>query len=212
MEYDIANFKGIIYSQISMNLSIYFFLLLVIVLSMDAFAAGLSYGVEKVRVPFSSLSIIALLSGGMLTASVFAGNLLLSLISDRLTKILSFLVLFLLALYKLYDAAASRRHQKSGFTTDNLSRKINKDDKAVLSGKEAALLAFALSVDNISAGLCTGKTALPPAVIFALTTLIHFLALRLGLFTGQLLASKNSRSFAWLSALILMVLAFARIF
>ncbi len=210
MEYDIANAKGSNNSEINMNLSIYFFLLLVTVLSMDAFAAGLSYGVEKVWVPFSSLSIIALLSGGMLTASLFAGNLLLSLIPDRLTKILSFLVLFLLALYKLYDAAASRRHQESGFTTGNLSRKINKDDKAVLSGREAAILA--LSVDNISAGLCTGTVALPPAAIFAITTLIHFLALRLGLFTGQLLASKSSRSFAWLSALILMVLAFARIF
>ena len=195
MEYDIANAKGSNNSEINMNLSIYFFLLLVTVLSMDAFAAGLSYGVEKVWVP-----------------SLFAGNLLLSLIPDRLTKILSFLVLFLLALYKLYDAAASRRHQESGFTTGNLSRKINKDDKAVLSGREAAILAFALSVDNISAGLCTGTVALPPAAIFAITTLIHFLALRLGLFTGQLLASKSSRSFAWLSALILMVLAFARIF
>ncbi len=212
MEYDIANAKGSNNSEIIMNLSIYFFLLLVTVLSMDAFAAGLSYGVEKVWVPFSSLSIIALLSGGMLTASLFAGNLLLSLIPDRLTKILSFLVLFLLALYKLYDAAASRRHQESGFTTGNLSRKINKDDKAVLSGREAAILAFALSVDNISAGLCTGTVALPPAAILSVTTLIHFLALRLGLFTGQLLASKSSRSFAWLSALILMVLAFARIF
>ena len=98
MEYDIANAKGSNNSEINMNLSIYFFLLLVTVLSMDAFAAGLSYGVEKVWVPFSSLSIIALLSGGMLTASLFAGNLLLSLIPDRLTKILSFLVLFLLAL------------------------------------------------------------------------------------------------------------------
>ena len=96
MEYDIANAKGSNNSEINMNLSIYFFLLLVTVLSMDAFAAGLSYGVEKVWVPFSSLSIIALLSGGMLTASLFAGNLLLSLIPDRLTKILSFLVLFLL--------------------------------------------------------------------------------------------------------------------
>lgn len=194
-----------------MNLTVYFFLLLVIVLSMDAFAAGLSYGVEDVWVPFSSLTIIALLSGGMLTASLFAGNLLLAMIPESFTKIISFLVLFLLSLYKFYDAAASRRHRKSDFTTGSLSRKINRDDKAVLSGKEAALLAFALSVDNISAGLCTGTVSLPPAVIFIFTTLIHFLTLKLGLFAGQLLASKSSRSFAWLSALILMALAFVRI-
>lgn len=194
-----------------MNLSVYFFLLLVVVLSTDAFAAGLSYGVEKVRVPFLSLSIIALLSGGMLTASLFAGNLLLSLIPDGLTKGISFLVLFLLSVYKFYDAFASGKQKKANLTTGTLSQKINKEDKSVLSGKEAALLAFALSVDNISAGLCTGTVSLSPATLLLLTTIIHFLALKLGLFTGHLLALKSSGSFAWLGAVILMILAFVRI-
>ncbi|MCM1136856.1 MAG: manganese efflux pump [Clostridium sp.] len=194
-----------------MTLSIYFFLLLVIVLSMDAFAAGLSYGVEKVRVPFLSLSIIALLSGGMLTLSLFAGNLLLSLIPDGLTKGISFLVLFLLSIYKFYDAFASKNHRESNLTTDGLSQKINGDDKAVLSGKEAALLALALSIDNISAGLCTGTVSLSPVILLIITTVIHFFALKLGLLTGQLLALKGSCSFTWLGAVILMILAFARI-
>lgn len=194
-----------------MSVSFYFLFLLIIVLSMDAFAAGLSYGMEKVRVPFLSLSIIALLSGGMLTSSLFAGNLLLALIPDRLTKIISFSVLFLLSLYKFYDAFASRKQQESSLTTENLSQKINKEDKAVLSGREAAVLAIALSIDNISAGLCTGTISLSPPALFALTTIIHFLTLKLGLLTGHLLALKGSGSFTWLSAVILMILAFTRI-
>ena len=85
-----------------MTLSIYFFLLLVIILSMDAFAAGLSYGIEKVQVSFVAVFIIALLSGSMLTLSQIAGNVFLCLIPDHLTKIISFSILFLLSLYKFY--------------------------------------------------------------------------------------------------------------
>lgn len=68
-----------------MMLTFYFLLLLIIILSMDAFAAGLSYGVEKVQVPFLSLLIIAFLSGSMLTASLMAGNILLGLIPPGLS-------------------------------------------------------------------------------------------------------------------------------
>ena len=127
-----------------MTFSIYFLIILIIVLSMDAFAAGLSYGMENVQVPFSSLAIIALLSGSMLTASLFAGNVLLSLIPQGLTKGVSFLVLFLLSLYKFYDAIPWFHKKKDGLTTGNISRKVNKEDKAVLSGREAAVLAAAL--------------------------------------------------------------------
>lgn len=195
-----------------MTLSIYFFLLLVIVLSMDAFAAGLSYGMEKVQVSFIAIFIIALLSGSMLTASQLAGNVFLYLIPDKLTKGISFSILFLLSLYKFYDALPQLHKKDSGLTTRTISRKINKEDKAVLSCREAALLAFALSVDNISAGLCTGTVSLPPIILLLLTTAIHFLAIQLGLFTGHLLAHKSSRNFSWLGAAILMLLSFARIF
>lgn len=195
-----------------MTLSIYFFLLLVVVLSMDAFAAGLSYGIEKVQVSFIAVFIIALLSGSMLTLSQLAGNVFLCLIPDNLTKGISFSILFLLSLYKFYDALPQLHKKDPGLTTRTISRKINKEDKAVLSCREAALLAFALSVDNISAGLCTGTVSLPPIILLLLTTAIHFLAIRLGLFTGHLLSLKSSHNFAWLGAAILMLLSFVRIF
>lgn len=194
-----------------MSFSIYFLILLVIVLSMDAFAAGLSYGMEKVRVPFRSLFIIALLSGSMLTASQLVGNLFLNLVPRQLTKGISFIVLFLLSLYKFYDALPQLHKKEKGLTTQNISQRVNKEDKSVLSGREAALLAVALSIDNISAGLCTGTVSLPFIILLSLTTAIHFLAIRLGLFTGHLLSHKSSHSLSWLGAAILMLLSFIRI-
>lgn len=194
-----------------MTFSIYFFILLVIVLSMDAFAAGFSYGIGKVYVPFFSLLIIALLSGSMLTASMIAGNFIMHLIPASLTKRISFFVLFLLSLYKFYDALPQLHRKNGSLTTGTISEKVNQTDKAVLSGKEAALLAFALSVDNISAGLCTGTIPCPIFILLMLTTVIHFVSMKLGLLTGSLLAAKNSYRFAWMGGVILMLLAFCRL-
>ena len=213
-----------------MTFSYYFLILLIVVLSMDAFAAGFSYGIEKVRVPFLSLTVIALLSGGMLTASLLAGNLLMEFIPEALTKGISFTVLFLLSLYKFYDALpslhggsrkltdhkpaqgnyAQDNYARGKFTTDTISQKVNKEDKAVLSCREGAVLAIALSIDNISAGLCTGTVSLPSIILLLLTTAIHFFALRLGVLTGGMLSHK-SQGFAWLGGAILLVLAFLRL-
>ncbi len=194
-----------------MTISFYFFILLVIVLSMDAFAAGLSYGIEKVHVPFFSLFIIALLSGSMLTASMITGDFILRLIPVNLTKGISFFVLFLLSLYKFYDTLPQLHAKDNGLTTGNISRKVNKEDKAILSWKEAALLAFALSIDNISAGLCTGTIPLPNIILLLLTTAIHFISIRAGLLAGCFLSDKSSHCFAWLGAAILLLLAFCRL-
>lgn len=206
-----------------MTFSIYLFILLVVVLSMDAFAAGLSYGMEGVRVPFLSIFIIALLSGGMLTASLLAGNILLNLIPGGLTKGISFSILFLLSLYKFYDSfphcnltqnlsekVMACDKTNSGLTTREITKRVNKEEPSVLSCREAALLALALSIDNVSAGLCTGATSLSPAVLLFFTTAVHLLSIRLGLFTGRLLCAR-SRSFAWLGAAVLMALAFLRL-
>lgn len=189
----------------------YLLLILIIVLSMDAFTAGLSYGMDGVKVPFTSVLTVALLSGCMLTLSLYAGDFLLLFLPAGLTKIISFMVLFLLSLYKLYDTIPWLHKGNSGLTTDTISQKINHTVPAVLSGKEAALLGLALSIDNISAGLCTGTLSLNPCLLLLLTTLIHLLSIRLGLFTGELLSQKGLRSFSWLGAAILMLLAFCRL-
>lgn len=194
-----------------MSISIYLFLLLILILSMDAFSAGLSYGIANVRVPLFSILTIALLSGCMLTLSLYAGDLLLAIIPAGFTKVVSFSVLFFLALYKFYDALPSLHRKNSRLTTDNISQSINSTVPSVLSAREALFLGLALSVDNISAGLCTGTKDIPGGVLLLLTTAVHLCAIRLGLAAGHVLAQKGLSRFTWLGAAILMVLAFFRL-
>lgn len=189
----------------------FYLLLLIAVLSMDAFTAGLSYGMDGVRVPFSSIFTVAFLSGCMLTLSLYAGDFILLFLPSGLTKIVSFLVLFALSLYKLYDAAPRLGKGNSSLTTDTISQKINHASPSILSGKEAALLGLALSIDNISAGLCTGTLDLNPCLLLFLATLIHLLSIRMGLFTGKALSRKGLCGFSWLGAAILMLLAVCRL-
>lgn len=188
------------------------FILLIMILALDAFTAGLSYGVEKVQVPVLSVFLIAAMSGLMLTLSMTAGNFLLTLVPAAFTKTVSFLVLFLLSVYKLYDALPQFHGSDRALTTDHISRCINSTNTAVLSGKEACLLGLALSIDNISAGLCTGSASLSPVLLFLLTTAVHLLAIQVGLFTGRLLVKKSSHRFAWLGGAVLMLLSFLRLF
>ena len=188
------------------------FILLIMILALDAFTAGLSYGVEKVHVPVLSVFLIAMMSGLMLTLSMTAGDFLLTLVPAVLTKTISFLVLFLLSVYKLYDSLPQFHRSGRALTTDHISRRINNRNTAVLSGKEACLLGLALSVDNTSAGLCTGSGSLSPLLLFFLTTVVHLIAIQTGLCAGRLLIRKSSHHFAWLGAAVLMLLSFLRLF
>lgn len=188
------------------------FFLLVIALSTDTFLAGLTYAAGRVRVPLLSKVLLSLLSGAVFTASVMAGSLITLLLPAFAVKILSFILLLLLALYKLYDVLPIYCNHVRHFSTNAFSAKVNRHDIHLLSAGEACLLAMALSVDSISAGLSFGNTTLAPAVILLSTTLIQYLALTLGLLLGKKLGKYHSYSFALLSVILLVLLAILRLF
>lgn len=202
-----------------MSLSFSSFLLLSVALSMDTFTAGLSYSTDRVRVPFFSKAVIALISGLMLVLSLKAGAFFRALISPLAAKFLSFFVLTALALYKLYDSLPVSLHPKERFTTDSISKKVNRRDVRILSASEAALLGITLSLDSISAGLSTGIPVLFPAnsfilsaVVFTFSAAVHFAAISLGLLAGKLLVRSSSRRFTWISVALLFFLALMRLF
>ena len=87
-----------------MNSSLFFPLLLIALLCADAFVFGFSYGLDRVRIPPSSLFLISCISGVMLTLSFLFGDRLLTLLPPFLKTGLPFGVLLLLSLYKIYDA------------------------------------------------------------------------------------------------------------
>lgn len=195
-----------------MIIAICSFLLLSVSLSTDTFAAGLSYSAEKVKVPLSSVCILSLISGCMFTLSLMAGEKAASLIPAGLASVLSFFILFALALYKLYDALPDSIRPARHLTTFSFSEKVNKKEPSILSPPEAAALSVVLSIDSITAGISSGSPALPPAVLFLISSSIHFLSFILGLFTGKKLFCRRSCNLSFLPAALFLLLAFTRLF
>lgn len=188
------------------------FALLCVALSSDTFAAGLSYSVKKVHVPVISMGIISVISGFMFTLSLMAGRKIAVLIPHNITSFFSFFILMALALYKLYDVLPCKFHPSKELTTVSLSEKVNKNNPSVLSPMEAAALSVVLSIDSLTAGVSTGAPALSPALIFFLSSAIHFISIKLGLSAGSMILSRISCNFSWLSAGLFFLLALSRLF
>ena len=71
-------------------------LLFLMVLSLDAFTAGIAYGAEKIKIGFGSGIIISLFGGFALLLSAWIGNWISGGLSETFCKTLSFVILFLL--------------------------------------------------------------------------------------------------------------------
>ena len=194
-----------------MNSSLIFSLLLITLLCADAFVFGFSYGLDRVKIPPSSLFLISFISGAMLTLSFLFGDRLLTLLPPFLKNYLPFVVLLLLSLYKIYDALPAFHPPQSTLTSDALSHKINRKEVQILSLNEAALLAITLSVDNISVGLSVGTCHLPLFLLLSYSIFIHVVTIWGGWLLGHYFSKRCSHNLSIISALLLLVLAFAQL-
>lgn len=176
-------------------------LLLVTALSIDAFATGFAYGISRTRIPFSSLSILASISSLVLAISLLAGNLFTGLLTPQQTSHISFLILLLLGITKLFDRSCCEQADKA-----------DKDRDKLLSPAEAVSLGFALSLDSAAAGI--GASLHPshiPAAIIA-SFIMGMLALPCGSFLGKKLSCHVRRNICWVSGALLICLAFLKLF
>jgi len=197
--------------------------LLVFAVSADAFFSSLAYGVKKIKIPFSSVIVISLISAGVLAASLFAGELIRPLMHENTAKILCFLILFLLGFIKLLDnviiALIKKHNRLSGqlkFKLLSLNFILNvyanpedadEDRSKVLSPAEAVSLSIALSLDGLAAGIGTALGGANKPLIIALALVVGVLAITLGSFIGNRVAGKSKAGFSWLGGAGLIVLA-----
>src|SRR5690606_9454010 len=78
--------------------------MLVLALSLDAFVASFAYGANKIEIPFTSIIIIDLVCVFFLAISVFFGELVKCFLSDYVTSIFCFLILFFLGVFYLFES------------------------------------------------------------------------------------------------------------
>lgn len=118
-------------------------------LSVDSFIAAFSYGTSKIKIPLSSVGIISV-TGSLITGlSMLAGSFVKDFIPPGFTTLLSFSILFLLGVLKLFESSEPAN--------------ADKDNSHSISAKEALSLSAALSLDGCAAGFGASLSAGTPA-------------------------------------------------
>lgn len=82
-------------------------------LSLDAFAASFAYGSKKIKIPTISVHIINIICTAIIALSFFFGAIFLQYIPERAAVSISFTILFLIGLSKLFDGISKsiiRKH------------------------------------------------------------------------------------------------------
>lgn len=118
-------------------------------LSVDSFIAAFSYGSSKIKIPLPSVGIISV-TGSLITGlSMLAGSFVKDFIPPGFTTLLSFGILFLLGVLKLFESSEPAN--------------ADKDNSHSISAKEALSLSAALSLDGCAAGFGASLSAGTPA-------------------------------------------------
>ena len=171
--------------------------LLVVAISVDLFVCAFAYGTSKQCIDFRKTLLLNIVGTFVIGLGLAIGALLGEIIPKDVTLWLSFCILMLLGFVKLA----------------NYSREEDKTKH--LSLRQTIVLALALSVDGFAAGV--GTAAHKPDLVFcvsavALSLLNGVFIFLLGQKLGQKVAQKTSLNLGWSSGIILIILAFCKLF
>ena len=204
-------------------------LLLAFAVSADTFTVGLTYGMDKVRIPYSSAAIISGIPSLILLVFLYAGVSISARVPSDITGTVSFLILACMAVLKLFDSSVKafiRRsksllpHKRFAFTFRELGviltiyanpETANKDTPSVLTPSEALPLSLALSLDSAAVGVGAGVSMSHPL----LAAVITFFTGCLGVYTGKKLSSyicsHVKLDFSFIGGFLLLLLAWSRL-
>jgi putative sporulation protein YtaF len=171
------------------------YILLAVVLSIDGFGVGLSYGIRKIRVPFLPIMLIVFCSVLAMAFSIFAGQLVAGFIPYRLAGFLGGTILLLVGFWQLIEGLkkykdnpvlVSIKLKTLGLVLQIIHEPESADiDKSGdINYKEALLLGIALNIDVIGVGLGAGVAGYS-FILVPFATIAILLALYLGLNIGE---------------------------
>ncbi|MCL2030868.1 MAG: manganese efflux pump [Oscillospiraceae bacterium] len=196
-------------------------------LSIDAFAAAFAYGCKKIKIPMLSLQIINWICAGVIGLSLLSGSLLARYIPGGLATGLSFGLLLLIGLSKLFDSltkAFIRKHArfsreiKMSALNFKFILRLYADPEAAdvdvsksISPREAAALSLSLSLDGFAVGFSAALTGVNAWIVIAFSLVTGCAALLLGGWLGNKAADKLRVNISWLAGAVLIGLAVTKL-
>lgn len=180
--------------------------------SIDSFIVGMTYGVKKMHISSCKNLIISTITLVGTVLSILAGSRIAPFLPERAAKAAGSMILILLGIYyivKFILIYFKKRRTANALSANALSYSAasGRPDTGLLTGREAAALGLALSVNNIGIGLGASISGIRLASTAAVTFFLSILLLALGNRLGKLHFLQFAGRFADpLAGLILIVL------
>jgi len=196
-------------------------------ISIDALAVSFAYGCKKIKIPMLSLWIINLICTIVIGLSFLFGLAIVQYIPEWLAAGLSFSILLIIGLVKLFDSITksiirkySQINKEINLSVFNfkLVMRIYADPEAAdvdisksISVREATVLAVSLSLDGFAVGFGAAMFGVNGWILVSFTAITGFAALLLGCWLGNKAADKLRFNISWLAGAILIALAFTQL-
>ena len=191
--------------------------------SIDAFLVSFAYGCKKIKLPITSLHIINLICASMILLSFLIGSQIMQHIPAWVAQILSFSILFIIGIIKLFDSITKsiiRKHTELNkeikFSVFNFKfiLRLYADPEAAdidvsksISPKEASWLALSLSLDGVAVGFSAAMIGVNGFALVLSALFTGFMALLLGSKLGNRAADKLRFNISWVAGAMLIGLA-----
>lgn len=176
-------------------------LILAFALSLDSFSVGFTYGLRKMVMPLKSILIIATCSFVSLLIAITIGHGLAKVFSPSITAGLGGVILIALGagvLYQYFKPEKEKEileHEKTivNFEIRSLGLAINIlkkpmsadfDQSGTITGIEAFMLGFALSLDSFGAGIGAAMLGFSPFILACTVAIMSSLFVLLGIKSG----------------------------
>lgn len=202
-------------------------LLLVIGLSIDAFATSFGYGVNKIKIPLSSMIIIAVICSTFLGVALFAGQAISTILTPHMTLLICFILLLSLGSIRLFESLFKGYLKKRRLSFKEIHFKIfdiefnlnlgvrpevlDTSHLRILTPSEAATIAIACSLDGLAVGFGVGLASINPFLIMAFSLISTTIAIVLGSHLGRSLSHKIDFNLSWITGVTLMTIAFLKV-
>ncbi|GKV66683.1 MULTISPECIES: sporulation membrane protein YtaF [Sporosarcina] len=184
--------------------------------SIDNFGVGLSYGVQRVRIPALSNLLIAVICFVFSLLGIVSGVWLAELLPGILPDLIAFAVLSVIGLRIMVIALSQQKKRNNGVL--NEPEKMDFDGSSHISLGEALLLGVALSANALTNGIGAGLLELSALAIALSAAAGSYLTLWIGVALGVKLSGLRigrmtvGQFGTFMSGVIILLIACTRLF
>ncbi|PIC85366.1 sporulation membrane protein YtaF [Sporosarcina sp. P20a] len=183
--------------------------------SIDNFGVGLSYGVQRVRIPFTSNALIAVICFIFSLIGIVSGVWLAEMLPGILPDLIAFAVLSIIGIRIMIIAFRQQRKNQANVFSE--PEKMDFDGSSHISLGEALLLGIALSANALTNGVGAGLLALSPITIALSAAVGSYITLSIGVGLGAKLAGVQIGKMSvgqfgtFMSGVIILLIAITRL-